>query len=624
MSAIPIALALRKSRLARLAVLPALAMLAFACVNEQPAPTPRSDASAIAAEATNVAVTSIPRNDASAAVSPTPQVAADSQEPPTATPASSEENPHKVDLKEIEMMLTHVSYAPDSGFVSLDERILRSTVIARATMRSVEAHARGYYTPTTYYPIIRFTFDVHEYLKGSSGDVITADIQIACTEYTQGRCLSSSEQEAVDYANAWIDLSNLANRWWEDRESIIFLEEDKLGRSEASVQAASTMYKFIPWDEYRIPIHDYAATNQYPYSYTDGYSVRSERNRVWLPATADSSSASGASESRFMLGNRPKKDLYSEPGVLKSSWFAFDISLSDLKSRIKAVADMVKQGEGVSGYEECLRQKYGAFRSPRGPDTREFQVRVALWAGRVVDSIFYAGDEYDIFFLEGDDKRFFEFDIKDADDDPFNGYISRLKTTRPLVRGDYSVMYHRMPGSIRPCIDASAGGRRDVPVANVTWTIRVTDPGKTLHEAFFDPVAIGAAVGADSANGILTPAEFPTTSGADAQIRRIDWASDVVNIEIANPPASLADHHIDFIALDGATTLRLAFGDAAIADAGAVRTFSWGVCGPPWQAGDKLMLRIRESAPGLAGAARQGACADAPMPTQTLSPSATR
>ena len=619
-----IALALRKSPLVRLAVISTFALLAYGCISEPPASDPRNDATATASEATDVAVNPTPRNDNDAVVFPTPQVAADSQEPPTATPASSEENPPKVDLKEIEMMLTHISYAPDSGFVSLDERILRSAVIARATMRSVEAHARGYYTPTTYYPIIRFTFDVHEYLKGSSGDVITADIQIACTEYTHGRCLSSSEREAVDYANAWIDLSNLANRWWEDRESIIFLEEDRLGRSKASVQAASTMYKFIPWDEYRIPIHDYAATNQYPYSYTDGYSVRSERNRVWLPATADSSSASGASESRFMLGNRPKKDLYSEPGVLRSSWFAFDISLSDLKSRIKAVADMVKQGEGVSGYEECLRQKYGAFRSPYDPRAREFKLQPGLWAGRVIGSRRYTGNEYDIFFLEGDDKRFFDLSVRDDDGDPLNGYYRILKIARPLAGGDYSVMYHHQHGSLMPCIDASSGGNADVPVSGVTWTIHVSTPSGTLHEAFFDPVAIGAAVGADSANGILTLAAFPTASAAATEIRRIDWASDVVSIEIANPPASLADHHIDFIALDSAVALRLAFGDAAVADAGDVRAFSWGVCGPPWDVGDKLMLRISESALGLEGAASSESCLDEPEPTPTPEPSATR
>ena len=406
-----------------------------------------------------------------------------------------------------------------------------------------------------------------------------------------------------------------------------------MGRSDA------TMYKFIPWNEYRNSISNYATTSLYPYSNTDGFSVFSGRNRVWLPSTAAWSGASGADESRFMLGDEPR-DFWPDKGAMRSAWFATDISLAGLKSRIKAVADMVKQGDGVEGYEECLRRKFWAFRGIYGPIRREFQIQSGLWSGSVVNSRFYRSDEYDIYFFEGDDKRFFEFDLEDDDGDPVNGYYPTLKIARPLIRGVYSVMHYHLSGKIRPCIDASAGGRRDVPVADVTWIIRATAPAGTLHEAFFDPVAIGAGVGADSDNGALTPAAFPATggvivnhskppdlvdqtpsafpgaSGVDAEIRRIDWASEVVTIEIANPPVSLlANHHIDFIAQDGNVPLRLDFDDAAVADAGVVRTFNWNVCGQPWQVGDMLMLRISESPVDLEGVTNQASCSDAATPT---------
>lgn len=582
------------------------------------------------------------------AVVATPQVAADSQELPTETPVSSEENPPTLELDEEVREFIDILYAPDQGFVSLDERILRSSVIARATMRSVGAYARGYDTPTTYHSIIRFTFDVHEYLKGNGGDAITADIKIACTVHTWGRCQSSSEQEAIGYADDWIGLSRVAGHWWDDRASILFLEEDEISRSEISGQSTSTMYKFIPWNEDHNPIYNYATTSLHPYSDTDGFSVHSGRNRVWLPATAASSGASGAGESRFMLGNEPR-DFWTNMGAVGSSWFAADISLADLKSRIKAVADMVKQGEGVEGYEECLRLKFWLFRMPYAY-TREFQIRSGLWSGSVVNSRFYRSDEYDIYFFEGDDKRFFEFDLEDDDGDPLNGYYPTLKITRPLIRGAYSVMHYHLSGKIMPCIDASADGRRDVPVRDVTWIIRATAPAGTLHEAFFDPVAIGAAVGADSDNGALTPAAFPATggvivnhskppdlvaqtpsafpgaSGVDAEIRRVAWESDVVTIEIANPPVHLlANHHIDFIAQDGNIPLRLDFDDAAVADAGVVRTFSWVRCGQPWQAGDMLMLRISESPADLEGATSRTSCSDAaaaqtPTPISAMTP----
>ncbi len=609
-----------------LAVTVAPATAAVAATSQpQYAVSPTAEAVVVAGDEVVASATPMPTVAPMPMITPTPAV---TEFVPTPQPTT--------ELDEIGtegMEVIEISYAPDQGFVSLDERIFRSTVIARATMRSVEAYALGYDMPMTYYPMIRFTFDVHEYLKGSGGDIITADIETACTEYTP-ICRHSSEQEAIGYANAWINLSNIANSWWSNRESIILLEAD-IGRSEASGQSDATMYKFIPWNEYRNSISNYATTSLHPYSDTDGFSVFSGRNRVWLPSTAAWSGASGADESRFMLGDEPR-DFWPDMGAMRSAWFAADISLAGLKSRIKAVADMVKQSEGVEGYEECLRRKFWEFRYPYGPITREFQIQSGLWAGSVVNSRSYISDEYDIYFFEGDDKRFFEFDLEDDDGDPVNGYYPTLKIARPLIRGAYSVMYYRLPGKIKHCLDASAGGRRDVPVRDVTWIIRATAPSGTLHEAFFDPVAIGAGVGADSDNGALTPAAFPATggvivnhgkppdlvsqtpsafpgaSGVDTEIRRVAWESDVVTIEIANPPVSLlADHHIDFIAQDGNIPLRLDFDDAAVADAGGVRTFSWNVCGRPWQAGDELMLRIRESPPDLDGATSRTFCSDA-------------
>ena len=628
-----------------LTVAPATATAAVAATSHpQYARSPTAEAVVVAGDEVVASATPTPT------VAPMPMIAP--------TPAATEFGPTpqptaELDEKDTEgKEVIEISYIPDQGFVSLDERILRSTVIARATMRSVEAYARGYDTPTTYHSIIRFTFDVHEYLKGSGGDAITADIKIACTVHTRGRCQSSSEQEAIGYADDWIGLSRVAGHWWDDRASILFLEEDELSRSEVSGQSATTMYKFIPWNEHYNPIYNYATTSLHPYSDTDGFSVHSGRNRVWLPATAASSGASGAGESRFMLGNEPR-DFWPNMGAVGSSWFAADISLADLKSRIKAVADMVKQGEGVEGYEECLRLKFWLFRSPY-TYTREFQIRSGLWAGSVVDSPLISStsssNEYDIYFFEGDDMRFFEFDLEDDDGDPVNGYYPTLKIARPLIRGVYSVMYYRLWGKIRHCIGDSVDGRRDIPAKNEAWIIRATAPDGTLHEAFFDPVAIGAGVGADSDNGSLTPAAFPATggvivnqskppdlvaqtpsafpgaSGVDTEIRRVAWESDAVTIEITNPPVSLlANHHIDFIALDGSIPLRLDFDDAAVTDAEGVRTFSWSVCNQPWHAGDKLMLRISESPLDLAGATDWTSCSDAaaeqtPTPIPALTP----
>ena len=556
--------------------------------------------------------------------------AADSQELLTEISVSAEENSSKLDEETTERMLTNTSYLPDQGFVSLDERILQSTVIARATMRSVEAYALGYNTPPTYYSIIRFTFDVHEYLKGSGGDVITVSIRVACSGYTP-RCRSSSEQEAIDFANEWISgeaalrleykdghwQESKVDRWWENGESIIFLEEDDLGRSDVSGQSAATMYKFIPWIEFHDPISNYATTNLYPYSDTDGFSVLSERNRVWLPASTAVLGAPWASESWFMLGNRPKDWDLLQRGATGSSSFATDISLSDLKSRIKAVADLVKQGEDVAKYEECLLKKLQLSRSPWRPYSLTFPIQSGLSANLVIVSSDASGDEYGIYFFSGLHNNLFEIILEDDDNNPRNTYYRTVKTLRPLPNGDYLLTYHQKSGILRHCVNYPENAYVDKPTAN--WTIRATAPVGTLHEAFFDPVAIGAAVGADSDNGALTPAGFPGASGVDTEIRRVAWESDAVTIEIANPPVSLlANHHIDFIALDGSISLRLDFDDTSVADAEVVRTFSWSVCNQPWHAGDKLMLRISESPADLEGTTNWTSCSDAATPTPSL------
>ena len=632
MSVASIALALRESFFARLAVLPALAMFAYACVNEAPVPVPRDDSNAIAAEATDVAVTPAPRNDnnviateatappitpaprndANAAVSPTPQVAAESQEPMTATPTSSEENSSNANEKP-EWALSSVSYMPDQGFVSLNERILRSTVIARATMRSASAYAHdGTTTPKTYSPRIKFTFDVHEYLKGNGANVIAVNISIKCTEWDWEKCNSPEEQDVIDHANAW--LSEETNRWWETRESIIFLQEDNNRDSKATGESSLPSYKFVPW------LGEYATTRQYPYSDNDGFSVLSDRNRVWLPTTSATKDASGTSEPRFMLGDKPANP-HPQQSATGSSTFKADISLSDLKIQINAIINLISQNADTEEYEECLRAKAWRERIPWTPYSLDFSIQSGLGAGAIIDSIVTGGRQhYRIYFFSGANKSFFEIALIDDDSNPYNNYYRTVRTTRPLAAGDYAIVYHQMLGILRLCIGSPVEAYTDTPTAN--WTIRATAPSGTLHEAFFDPVAIGAAVGADGDNGALTPVAFPVAGGADVEIRRIDWDADVVKIEIANPPASLADHYIDFIALDGSIALRLAFGDAAVADAGVVRTFSWGVCGQPWSAGDKLMLRISESAVDVAGAANDASCLGEIEPTPAATPAA--
>ena len=72
-------------------------------------------------------------------------------------------------------------------------------------------------------------------------------------------------------------------------------------------------------------------------------------------------------------------------------------------------------------------------------------------------------------------------------------------------------------------------------------------PEGTLHEAFFDPVTVGTAVAADSANGVLKPAEFTDANGASATIERIAWEagtedSGTVKLKLSAPRRHCGPH----------------------------------------------------------------------------------
>ena len=133
-----------------------------------------------------------------------------------------------------------------------------------------------------------------------------------------------------------------------------------------------------------------------------------------------------------------------------------------------------------------------------------------------------------------------------------------------------------------------------------------------MHEAFFDPVAIGGAVGADAANGVLKPASFSLADGGSiATLGKIAWEPGRATVEL-EPSLSLAGHHADFIVPDGSVSLRLDFDDATETVDGAKRTLAWNVCSQPWESGDLLMLRISRSGEDLTGVTNDGPCNQPP------------
>ena len=475
--------------------------------------------------------------------------------------------------------------------------------------------------------MLRFSFNVQEYLKGGGGGALTADLKLGYPYASPPEhpdhpgspfmFAFTSAEEAVEVGNDWISNSSGwgGARWWEGRESIIFLEMDSSdGNTGATGQGASGTYKFLPQDPSTFSTSDYAYVQGHVGEYS-GYSIDSERNRVWLPAASASSGASGASETRFLLGDKPEDlESYGASGASGASGFATDISLAGLKARIKAVADLVKEGEGIAEYEECLRARYASFRQPYSPYSLDFSVASGLPAGSAFASGGTSRNRYKSYFFKGTDERLFEFEIEDTDNDPSNGFWRHGKNKRPLPQGKYEVEYHTLQAEMLPCMSERIAAY---------WTIIATAPDGALHEAFFDPAPLGVGVGANSASdgvGALSPAEF-THNGATVAIEQIEWSpsTNKVALKLSNRSAKLAGYHIDFIELDASVSLRLDIDDAETTSTGYGQTLSWEVCRQPWHPGDQLMLRIAKSATA-ASATIKPVCADDGKPAATATP----
>ena len=118
-------------------------------------------------------------------------------------------------------------------------------------------------------------------------------------------------------------------------------------------------------------------------------------------------------------------------------------------------------------------------------------------------------------------------------------------------------------------------------------------PAGTLHEAFFDPVVLsGGGVGATGSSGVIDPDGF-TVGSDDVEIDGLEWRNNSVILTL-DDHVSLSGQTLDFIELDGSTDTSLDIADATVNRTAA--TWSWSVDSQPWEHGDLLMLRIRETA----------------------------
>ena len=388
---------------------------------------------------------------------------------------------------------------PYHGEQSIEERIANADAIVRARLSTTTSEvitATGEGWSDYYYVALRFHLTVSEYLKGSGANGITA-LAIQGGGY-------DTQREAEDAAP---DIAASRVTTWDDREAIVFLHgDDSYDNFSTSVQGAD----------------DYFLTVGGPGQ--DMYSLHNRHRKLWLPSAGTTATGD---DQEFLLA-------VPEPGVDTPT-----ITIRELKNRIAVVDAELNAGDGSEAYRTCVWNKYRVRRMEQHAQNegRKLTARAvldthSLVSGSSAGTVIFESDVSGIYpdrqmrtTLEGGDADLFE--TVDGPTTPWDSnrdgvltdgidhirYTQSLRPVRPIPAGNYRFTVKDLEPQLISCN----------AFLIFEWTVVANAPEGVLHEAFFDPVAVGSVVAADSANGTLKPASFTGAEGASATIERIAW-----------------------------------------------------------------------------------------------------
>ena len=414
--------------------------------------------------------------------------------------------------------------------------------------------------------LLEFRFRVHEYLKGTGPDEIGAIVYL----------LPSSE---LDAQGDMEQITQGHDSRWDDRQAVVFL------------QLPSTAFE--RWGEV-LP----TTPDQYLFGlmadlsigagFGESYTVASVYQKLWLPAAS-------ASE-RFWIMPRRLFLLDAPPMTITDTVVMLPmVSQGSLKCRIAALEAEAIAG-GTPEYRECVESSYlwektllehVRLRGPMPHIQHEVYMESGLPAGTFVyDTYEHAAseDQVSMGWFEGPYKdlvTYVDIDFYPTRDEV--RFTRRVLTTRPVPAGAYTIYVNGtwFDGMVCDRYPEIARKRRALEL-----TVMV--PPGVHHEAFFDPVNIGDAVGADSTNGVLNPAVFKL-DGVATTISSLKWQDGVVTMALSLASGSLSDYAIDLIDTTGTIILSLSSENANSTSA------TWSVPGKPWSSGDLLMLRVRDA-----------------------------
>ena len=457
------------------------------------------------------------------------------------------------------------------GRRSLEVNILGADVIARVTLSSTATstvqEAPNEYGQTFWLVLLEFRFTVHEYLKGSGGNEVSGFVHRSFLYEEDARAAEAVIADAHDAR-------------WDDREAVVLLSSSNYWL-EDSYRLGAGQYWFGPM---------FRRTSDA--GINDAYTVSSIHNNLWLPE--DEPAAQGQrsrAEKTFLLDVPAGTQTRGATGASRVSSPPYtpdpppvsEITLSDLKSKIATLEAEANAG-GTDAYYQCILVNYVYENGLRYDTLRGFSnvINSTSTIGSGLPEGAFVYDYRDaetpskefvpqMGWFEGATKDLVRFDNVDFRTGGRYGwrFTHNIVTARPLPAGSYR-LYPLTRGHLWvACSFPDAG--RNLEFHDLT----VTAPAGTLHEAFFDPVAIGSAVGADGTNGVIKPADF-VLNGTNTTISSLKWESGTATMTL-DPSTSLAGHAVDFIALDGSVSLALSFDDATQGGGGAL---TWSVASP--------------------------------------------
>ena len=444
---------------------------------------------------------------------------------------------------------------------TLDWQIVDSPIIVVATLITATAGTEATDdTPARYRPAHVLQFRAGQYLKGSGPDEFTVMVVDRSKEgYT-----FTEQPSALTEASRTLAARNSA---WDNRPGVLFLQGPETSASGGATRTSD------PTSTFSLTNNDALAQDLFLYSIDT-------LSRSWFPAASSSDSrASRASETpqQFI------RDGASEPPSV--------VSIMDLHNRINEIQAMFDAGDGSEAYTNCVES---VLKRPWWyEDWEPGQVRTGTlesgmpsgseFGSRKVpsDTRFRTGWK---FTAEGDTADLFAIQAIEPQAGE-RGYTNSYRSIRPLIAGIYELRKHAVSKSHEPC---NFVRRHDTP-GYIPYVVTVTAPAGTLHEAFFDPVAVGTTVKADGSNGVLKPTSF--TVGGATEITGLEWANDKVVLTLGTH-VSLSGYVLEFIELDGSVSLSLNVEDAMVDSTAG--TYSWPMTSQPWEDGDKLMRRVRE------------------------------